>query len=189
MFIFCRTASHFSDSIVMYICARQRKEDKMKRMRRIVAVLAMLVCLSASASSAMAADDRLGTVVGGSLLTDGVQAEGYASPIARGAFLSGGSGSLFIVAGRTLQMNGTTTCYRNVDTIKVKLYLQRLVGDNWYTIEMYGPATKSNSAYVSTSTTCSVGGGYYYRVYGAHTAIDNGVADTCISYSNGVWVY
>ena len=161
----------------------------MRKIRKVAAILMTTILLLISAFPVSAADYRLGTVVGGSLLTDGTKAEGFVQPLTRGSYLSGGSGAVFIVGGRTLEVSGSTSCYRTVDSVKVTLYLQKLVGDNWEYVATIGPRTAFNNSYVAISRNYTVSGGYYYRVQGAHTAILNGVAETGISYSNGIWVY
>lgn len=158
-------------------------------MKKFVAVLLALLCMVMTVFQVSAADDRLGMIVDGSLLTDEASTEGQIQSIAKGTNLIGGSGGLAIVSGRTLGINGSTSCYRTVDKVQVKLYLQRLEGNTWVTEAILGPRSAFNASYVSMSRNCTVSGGYYYRVQGAHTAILNGVAETGISYSNGIWVY
>lgn len=161
----------------------------MRKIRKVAAVLMAMALVLIGTFPVSAADSRLGTVVDGSLLTDGTKVEGHMHTLARGSNLSGGSGSALIVGGRTLQVSGSTSCYRTVDTVKVALYLQRLEGDNWEYVTTIGPKSAFNTSYVSISKNCTVTGGYYYRVYGAHTAIKNGITESGTSYSNGIWVY
>lgn len=159
----------------------------MRRMKRSVTAVLLLVCMLLGAFSVHAADDRLGEVVDGSVLTDDLEAEGIAFPTLRGVYLSGGSGGIVIDGGRRVTITGHTDAYRNADTIKVTLYLQKLSGGSWNTI-----ASKSNSAkntnYVKTSNSYSVTGGYYYRVHGVHTTIKSGVPETATSNTKGIWI-
>lgn len=161
----------------------------MARMRKVIAAVMSVLCLLFYTYPVIAADERIGNIVDGSLLTDDTKAEGFVQPLKRGAFLSGGTGGVLIVGGRTLQVSGDTSCYRKVDTVKVTLHLQRLVGNTWEHVATLGPKSASNTSYVSASNTYTVSGGYYYRVYGAHTAIDDGAVESGTSYSNGIWVY
>lgn len=152
---------------------------------KMIAVM-MLACMMLCSMSVSAADDRLGTIVDGSLLTDESEAIGY--PLARGAYLCSGMGGITITGSRTVRMSGTTDAYQSVDEIKVTLLLQRLVGSQWVTVKTLGPKTAYNTYTVSTANTYSVSGGYYYRVYGTHVAIEGSTSEAIGSCSNGVWV-
>lgn len=150
--------------------------------------LMMLVCLAVSGITAVAADERVGTVVDGSLLTDASEAEASVDTVARGAFLANGTGSLAITGSRQVKMEGSTTAYQTVNEVNVTLHLQRLEGNSW--VHVYTLPTKSayNTYYVSNAKTKSVTGGYYYRVYGAHVAIKGSSSEALTSCTNGIWV-
>ncbi|MDY3250755.1 MAG: DUF6147 family protein [Candidatus Choladocola sp.] len=160
----------------------------MRIRKKTIMLFSLLVCLIMSTTTVFAADERVGTVVDGSVLTDGTEAEGFFYPKARGSILASGSGDISIVGGRTVKVSGDTTAYRTVSKVKVTLYLQQLQGGNWVTVRTLGPKTNYNSYYVSNSNTYSVAGGYYYRVYGGHTAIDGSTSEAGTSYTDGVWV-
>lgn len=151
-------------------------------------MLVLTCCMIFGSISVSAADELLGTVVDGSLLTNGTEASYTVLPKARGTYLSHGTGGLHLSAYRTLRMNGDTTCYQSVDKVKVTLYLQRLVNGSWVTVNTLGPKTAYNHYYVSNSNTYSVAGGYYYRVYGGHSCIEGSKSEAQTSYSNGFWV-
>lgn len=160
----------------------------MRRRSKMIITLMMLCCIVFSSISASAADELLGTVVDGSLLTDDTEVSFTVTPKARGTYLASGTGGLTLSAYRTLRMSGDTSCYQSVDKVKVTLYLQRLVNGSWITVSTLGPKTAYNSYYVSTSNTYSVAGGYYYRVYGGHSAIEGSTSEALTSFSNGFWV-
>ena len=159
----------------------------MKRRCKVV-VLTLVCCMLFGAIPVAAADERLGTVVDGSLLTDDTEVAYSVLPKARGTYLASGSGGLSLSAYRKLYMYGDTTSYKTVDKIKVHLYLQRLENGSWVTVYNLGPKTAYNNYYVSAGQTYSVAGGHYYRVYGGHTIIHGSTTESQTSYSNGFWV-
>lgn len=160
----------------------------MKRRCKIVAALTLVCCMVFGSISVSAADERLGTVVDGSLLTDETEVTCSTRTMSRGKYLASGSGRLSLSSYRKLYMSGDTSSLETVDKIKVKLYLQRLEGDEWRTVYTLGPKTAYNTYYVSAGNTYSVAGGHYYRVSGGHTAIKGSTSEALTSYSNGFWV-
>lgn len=160
----------------------------MRRGLKVVALFFM-ICFMISAMHVSAADERVGTVVGGSLLTDASHTEGIAYPLARGSFLNLGTGSLEIVAGRTFSVTGKTSCYQTVDSVNITLYVQHLSGSTWVTDYRIPTKTAYNAYYVSNSAQKSVSGGHYYRVAGTHVAKLGGKTESLYSYSDGIWVY
>lgn len=148
----------------------------------------MLICLTVSGITASAADERVGTVVDGSLLTDASEATASVNAVARGAFLANGTGGLSITGSRQVKMHGSTSACQTVDEVNVTLYLQRLVGNNWVHVYTLPKKSAYNTYYVSNSITKSVTGGYYYRVYGGHVAIEGSSSEASTSCTNGIWV-
>lgn len=159
----------------------------MKKRSRIL-LLILAFCLTISGITVSAADDRLGTVVDGSLLTDNSEATFLVSPKARGVFLASGSGGVFIQSSRYLRMQGTTTCYNSVDELNVSLHLQRLEGNSWVHVYTLPTKTAYNTYTVTKSGYKTVTGGYYYRVYGVHVAMDGSSTESLTSYTDGLWV-
>lgn len=160
-----------------------------KRKVKILLSALMMLCMVLSGLSVSAADDRLGEVVDGSVLTDEMQAE-YGEPAkTKGTYLSSGSGSVTNLGGRQVYISGRTNCYRVSDEVRVTLTLQRLEGNSWVYVGSVGPTSAYNTYTVSASRTFSVSGGYYYRVKGTHAAIKGSTGESCTSYSNGIWVY
>lgn len=164
------------------------KGGKKVKRRRIYMLMLTVLCLLLGTTHAFAADERLGTIVDGSLLTDNASAEFVVNPLARGAFLSNGTGSISIVGGRKISAAGSTTCYYSVDNLNVSLCVERLVGNKWVNVYAGPVASAKNTYRVSTSKTYSVAGGYYYRVTGAHSASDDGAYESCASYTDGIWI-
>ena len=160
----------------------------MKQLKKLVLPLMLMCSFLMSTLQVAAADELLGTVVDGSVLTDGSEAESVVYPRQRGSYISSGSGRVTIAGTGSVTVSGSTTAYQNVDKIKVTLYLQRLVNGSWVHVTTLGPKTNYNTNYVSNSKTYSVARGYYYRVYGGHTVIENGSSEALTSYTNGVWV-
>ncbi len=160
----------------------------MKNFKRMAVSMLLVLGLMLMALPVHAADERLGTVVDGSLLTDDTYAEGQTYLKQRGSILSYGSGSVSIAGTRRVTLFGATTAHKTVEQVQVTMYLQRLEGSNWEHVLTMGPKIKYNANYVSNSNTYSVAGGYYYRAYGAHTAINGSTSESATSYSNGVWV-
>lgn len=160
----------------------------MRKLKQKAFFVLLVLCLAMTAIPVSAADELLGTVVGGSLLTDEDSAEATVYPKARGSLLSYGTGSISIAGKRLVMLTGTTAAYKKVEKIKVAMHLQRLESGSWEHVLTMGPTIKYNTNFVSNNGTYSVSGGYYYRVYGAHVVINGSTRESTPSYSNGVWV-
>lgn len=160
----------------------------MKRKRKITVLsLLLLLCVVFGSVSVSAADDRLGEIVDGSVLTDDAESTGMYQAVARWSYLSCGTGTISHT-GTKVSVAGTTSCFVTCDKVKVAVYLQRLVGNSWVNVYTLGPKTATNTYYVSNSTSYTVTGGYYYRVSGSHVAIKDGSSEATASCTNGVWV-
>lgn len=160
----------------------------MRKVKQIVVSVFLVCCLALTAVPVYAADELLGTVVDGSLLTDEESAEVTVYPKARGSLLSYGTGSISIAGKRLVKMTGTTAAYKKVEKVKVTMLLQRLEDGNWEYVLTMGPKINYNTNLVSNSGTYSVTGGYYYRTRGAHVVINGNTSESTPSNSNGVWV-
>lgn len=160
----------------------------MKQLKKLVLPLLLICCFLMNVLQVAAADELLGTVVDGSVLTNESEAESTVYPRQRGSYLSNGTAYITIAGTGSVTISGTTSAYQNVDEIKVTLYLQRLVNGNWVHVTTLGPKTKYNTNYVSNSKTYSVARGYYYRVSGGHTAIEGSKSEALTSATDGVWV-
>ncbi len=160
----------------------------MRKVKQMAVAVLLVASLALTALPAYAADELLGTVVDGSLLTDEESAEVTVYPKARGSLLSYGTGGISIAGKRLVRIAGTTAAYRTVDQVKVAVHLQRLVSGNWEHFLTMGPRIKYNGNIVSVSRTYSVTGGYYYRAHGTHTVIDGSTSESTPSNSDGIWV-
>lgn len=160
----------------------------MKKKVRIMAVMLMVACMIFGTMQVSAADERLGTVVDGSLLTDETTVEATAYGRMRGAYLNYGTGNLTVKGFRSINMSGSTNAYQSVDRINLSLLLQRLVGNSWVTVNTIGPKSKYNTYTISGSGTYSVAGGYYYRVYGTHSIVEGSTSEATSSCTDGVWI-
>ena len=160
----------------------------MRHIKKMILPLLMICSLIMSGLQVSASDDILDTVVDGSVLTNGMEAESIVYPRQRGSYLSSGTGHISIAGTGSVTVSGSTTAYQTVDQIKLTLYLQRLEGGSWVTIATLGPRTKYNTNYVSNSKTYSVTRGYYYRVTGGHTVVENGTQEAITSSTDGIKV-
>lgn len=160
-----------------------------KTKKKLLVVVSLMLCLILNALPVFAAEKQSGECVDGSTLTDNTSAEYTEYSRAKGTYLASGTGSISNLGGRQVRISGSTNCHRVSDEVKVTLMLQRLEGGSWVYVNSLAPVSAYNTSRVSTSGTFSVAGGYYYRVYGAHTAKKGSVSETCTSYSDGIWVY
>lgn len=159
--------------------------DKIKK----VFIVALFLSLVVGMFDVKAADERLGTVIDGSLLVEGTSVTGSTeNSLARGKYLVCGDGKLALKGTRYVCMSGSTTCNQTCNEVKVTLHLQRLVGNTWTTVYTLGPKIATNAAYVSNSKNYTITGGYYYRVRGSHTAKKGKTTETTASYTNGLWI-
>lgn len=159
----------------------------MRRSRSFLLLL-LIICFCTGAVTVSAADERLGMVVDGSLLTDSSCVEGTTQSVARGTYLGYGSGTLAINGPGNVHVSGYTSCNRVSDQVKVTLHLQYLKNGSWVTLHTLGPKVVHNASYASYSRDYIVPGGKYYRVAGSHTAIKGDVVESVASYTDGIWV-
>lgn len=160
----------------------------MKKVRKLT-IMMFLLCVIFSTLHVSAADELLGTVVDGSLLTEETEVTVTVYPKARWTYLSDGTGTLSLTGTRTVRLSGSTTAKQTVDAIYVNMYLQRLVNGTWCTYYIGTRSTKYDAYYASiTETGLSVEGGYYYRAKGAHVINENGTIESASSYTDGIWI-
>lgn len=157
-----------------------------KKIRLFFMAVMMIACMGAGAISVSAQEDI--QTVDGSRLTQESFAQEIAYPTLRGKYFGNGGGGITLTGNRTVLLTGNTVARQTVDSVKVTMHLQQLKNGSWVTIASYGPVTKSNTYYVSASRSYSVAGGYYYRMTGSHTVIENGVFESAASATDGIWV-
>ena len=159
----------------------------MKRLCKIV-VSVLIVCMCLTSMVVQAADDQLGMVVDGSVLTDKTELSTDTRSGARGTYLSYGSATLSNQGNHVLNMSGYTSCYKTSDQVKVTLHLQRLVNGTWVTVKTLGTKIAYNTSYVSVAQNVTVTGGYYYRISGSHVAVKGKITESTSSSTDGMWV-
>ena len=157
-----------------------------KKIRLFFMAVMMIACMGAGAISVSAQEDI--QTVDGSRLTQEPFAQEIAYPTLRGKYFGNGGGGITLTGNRTVLLTGNTVARQTGDSVKVTMHLQQLKNGSWVTIASYGPVTKSNTYYVSASRSYSVAGGYYYRMTGSHTVIENGVFESAASATDGIWV-
>jgi len=115
---------------------------KKGKRRRKLTVVVLLLCMILGSLHVSAADELLGTVVDGSLLTEETEVSTTVYPKARWTYLSDGTGSMAVTGTRTVRLSGSTTAKKSVDAIYVNMYLQRLVNGTWCTYYIGTRSTK-----------------------------------------------
>lgn len=150
----------------------------------------LVACLLFASITVQAADENLGLVVEGSVLTDLTEVSGSTetNDLARGTYLGTGSAKLTNNGNHVLNVWGHTTCNRTSDEVKVTLHLQRYKNGSWSNVTTLDTKVAYNDHYVSNSKNVTVTGGYYYRISGSHTAIKGSVVETTTSVTDGMWV-
>ena len=159
----------------------------MKRFRTLFSVL-MLFCMMLNCMNVMAADERLGEVVDGSVLTDDQEAEETVYSRMRGAYLAVGRCGIQSDGNHKITVNGRTDCYVRCDEVKLTLVVEQLAGDYWKTYKVIGTKTAYNNYEVSKEKQLTVAGGHYYRVKSAHVAIKGDTVETLGGDTSGIWV-
>jgi hypothetical protein len=91
--------------------------------------------------------------------------------------LDSGVGTLSNNGSGKITITGETSAKQTVNTVGVKVVVQRWTGSDW--IDSYtGPSsTKSNSSYIQNNEQKTVTTGYYYRLKTTHWTIKNGVRE------------
>lgn len=123
------------------------------------------------------------TAVDGSELTMDEQAFGNATSKTRGIYYQSGDSTIEKVGSGLIGAAGSTAAHMSVASISVNVIVERLSGGSWARVTSW-TATKSNTYYISSSKTISVGTGSYYRTRSIHYAN----SDTSSSYTNGIYI-
>lgn len=123
------------------------------------------------------------TAVDGSELTMDEQSFGCATPKTRGIYYQSGDSSIGKMGKGLIVAGGSTTANMSVGSISVNVIVEKLSGGSWARVTSW-TATKSNTYYVSSTKTLSVGTGSYYRTRSIHYAN----SDTSSSYTNGIYI-
>jgi hypothetical protein len=159
----------------------------MRMKKRIMAVLLTVFTIAGlgtgNVSRVLAADDDLGKIVDGSLLTEDEESTAYIDEESiiyvsdeenddgislYGTYLLDGRASIANAGGGKIAATGVTTAHKSTK-LKVTVVVQRYSGTTWDYVTSW-TATKSSGTYLSTSKTLSVTKGYFYRVRCSHSA-------------------
>ncbi|MGI6679613.1 MAG: DUF6147 family protein [Dehalobacterium sp.] len=84
-------------------------------------------------------------------------------------------------------VTGNTTTQFDVDSLTVKIYLQRWTGSSWTDVA-YKTYNASNDDYVSGSYSYTVPRGYYYRTQVYHFAKKGSIAESDYSYTSSIFI-
>ncbi len=160
---------------------------RIKKLKTLLSVL-MLFCMLLNCMNVMAADEHLGEIVDGSVLTDDQKAESTVDSRLRGVFLAHGMCGIQNDGNHKITVNGSTDCYVTCDKVKLTLGVERLVDGSWKSYKIIGTKTAYNNYTVSKVKQLTVEGGYYYRVKSAHVAIEGDTVETLGGETNGIWV-
>lgn len=158
-----------------------------KKFKTLFSVL-MLFCMLLNCMSVLAADEHLGEVVDGSVLTDDQEAESTVYSRLRGVFLAHGKCGILNDGNHKITVSGSTDCYVTCDEVKLTLGVERLVDGSWESYKIIGTKTAYNNYTVTKVKQLTVQGGYYYRVKSAHVAIKDGTVETLGGDTDGIWV-
>lgn len=155
----------------------------MRKFLSLLIVTAMVATLAIGTTSVEAKAEDTEECIDGSYLTDGESSEVTVESLTRGIYLKSGTSKLSKLGTGKIAAGGNTVGQTTVTKIAVSVRVQRLVNGSW-TYYTSWTASKTSSAYVSTSKTLTVPTGYYYRVYSTH----NAVTDSSDSYTNGLYI-
>ena len=155
-------------------------------MKKNLLLLFVFCCLFFSSLQTRA--ESVGEVVDGSVLTNDKEVTGSTLSNARGTYLSNGNARLSDKGNHVVNVWGCTSCYKTCDQVKVTLHLQKLVNGTWSTVKTLDTKIAYNDHYVSNSKNITVTGGYYYRIFGSHTAVKGSKSETTSSTTSGMWV-
>ena len=150
----------------------------------LTAMTLVLALGSGSLSKVMAADEDLGMIVDGSVLTEDEESEGIldrdsiiyvgeeddtGSGISTyGTYLIGGTAKIKDAGSGKITASGTTTAKMSC-SLKLVVTVQRYSGGTWNYVTSWS-ASKTSGTYLSSTKTMSVTKGYYYRVKCSHSA-------------------
>lgn len=158
-----------------------------KLILRVAVGLAMLFCVNLVGTKVEAAGPRDGEIVDGSLLTSDLEASDSFENVQRGAFLAMGMSMISNKGNGLIYIGGETYCFKTSDRVKMYLYLERLVGDDWEPV-LQKPKTENDTYFVGNGVSLVVEEGTYYRVRGSHVAIYQSDSESCYTVTNGLYI-
>lgn len=164
----------------------------MKFIKKFLASILVMISIMNISMTSLAAEewqDLLGTVVDGSVLTNGVESTGMArsEDISRGYYLSNGTSYISNKGNNVVYISGSTTCYRTADEVRVDVYLQRLVNGTWQTVA-YDYYSAYDTYYAHNGFYITVTPGYFYRTFTAHVVIKGDTVENLTSKTDGLYI-
>lgn len=155
----------------------------------ILAMFIGILTLSLSQENVYAEEPQhLGDVIDESVLTDDDEAEDTQFTRLRNSYLMQGFIKITNNGNGIVGIGGTTDCYVTCDTVKLNLYLERSKGDTGFSSYKSFEYTTYNTNLFGKSFNYVVEKGYYYRLRGYHYASKNGVGESLISRTDGIYI-
>lgn len=173
----------------------------MKKRKNVLTALLLAVSMVLGLSpipKVMAADDDLGKIIDGSMLTENEESIGEIDQdtiiyvgnddddnenvgiVPYGTYLLTGSSKISNAGNGKIIASGETSAHKKT-SLKVVVTVDRYSGGTWNYITSWS-ATKSNATTLMTTKTLSVTKGYFYRVRCSHAA----GGETGYSYTDGI---
>lgn len=167
------------------------KHTKEKAMRKgilgALTLLVMVFCLHLTGIRAEAAGPRDGEIVDGSLLTSDTEATASFENQLRSSLLSRGFARLINQGNGVVFIEGETTCYQTCDRVRVYLYLEKLVGNEWEPV-VQRTATARDYFFAEISETFSLEKDAYYRLRGVYSASKETDAESRPACTDGIYL-
>ncbi len=106
------------------------------------------------------------------------------------SYLAAGSSYITYTSGNVVTVGGSTRAFSVVDSIAVRIHLQRWDASRgvWVDVLSLGEAKKSNQQSVSISRGTTTARGQYYRARAVHTVNHKGKVEQSSSFSTYVYV-
>ncbi|MDF2923921.1 MAG: hypothetical protein K0R57_2835 [Paenibacillaceae bacterium] len=103
-------------------------------------------------------------------------------------YLENGAANISNVENGMIILSGETNATQYVDTIGIKLIIQKWNGSEWEDFIVDNELTQSNEIDIYTSRQLNVPIGYYYRVHSIHWTIQNGTQEQGEQFSSYVLI-
>mgnify|MGYP007039228245 CR=1 FL=1 len=164
-----------------------KEKDMRKGILGALTLLVMVFCLPLTGIRTEAAGPRDGEIVDGSLLTSDTEATASFENQLRSGLLARGFGRLINRGNGVVDIEGETSCHQTCDRVRVYLYLEKLVGNDWEPV-VQKTATARNYFFVETSETYSLETGAYYRLRGTYSASKGTDAESRPACTDGIYL-
>ena len=158
-------------------------------------IICLLICVGLISTTAFAAEDN---IIEGSMLTHESSAQDTKlffnmnpsmdpSISLYGDYLASGTVSITDKGNGVVYVSGITNCLSVCDSVRVNVYLQRLVNGSWQTVASRSH-TSNNTPYTSYGISLAVRKGYYYRVTGSHSVTHNGRTESTSTATDAIYI-